>query len=111
VNDRPKTLAGISLPNLTDRSSRPGILLGWPQKIVGGGRRKNSSSYSSGRTEIEVKTKTEGWQWKKDAGNEYDAFLLECVGLEDFPSSGAAITHRKASTRRGGKLPFLILNL
>jgi len=46
-------------------------LLGWPHTIVGGGRRKNSSRYGSWRTEVEVKIKGKGWQWKKDAGQEY----------------------------------------
>jgi len=41
-----------------------------------------------------VKIKAKGWQWKKDAGNEYNAFLMECVGLDDFPSSGASIIRR-----------------
>ena len=54
-------------------------LLGWAHTIVGGGRRKNSSRYSNCRTEVEVKIKAKGWQSKKDSGNEYDAFLLECV--------------------------------
>jgi hypothetical protein len=47
---------------------------------------------------VEVKIKAKGWQWKKDAGNQYDAFLLECVGLEDFPVSGAAIIRRNPKT-------------
>ncbi|KAF8426000.1 hypothetical protein EV426DRAFT_710467 [Tirmania nivea] len=73
-------------------------LLGWPHTIGGGGRRKNSSRYSSWRTEVEVKIKAKGWQWKKDAGNSYDAFLLECIGQEDFPSSGAAIIRQNPKT-------------
>ncbi|KAF8441273.1 hypothetical protein BGX38DRAFT_1272679 [Terfezia claveryi] len=36
--------------------------------------------------------KTKGWRRKTDTGNEYDVFLLECVGWEDFPCSGAAMT-------------------
>ena len=57
-------------------------LLGWPQTIVGGARRKNSSLYSNWRTEVEVKIKAKGWQWKKDAG------------LDNFTSSGASIIRR-----------------
>jgi len=45
------------------------LMLDWP-------RRKNSSRYSSWWTEVEVKMKAKGWQWKNDSGNEYDAFLL-----------------------------------
>ena len=66
-------------------------LLGWPQMFVGRGRRKNSSRYANWRTKVEVKIKAKGWQWKKDAGNEYDVFLMECVRLDDFPSSGASL--------------------
>jgi len=69
-------------------------LLSWPHTIVGGGRRKNSSRYSNWRTEVEVKIKAKGWQWKKDAGNDYDAFLLECIGLNDFPTTGASGLNR-----------------
>ncbi|RPB22309.1 hypothetical protein L211DRAFT_850629 [Terfezia boudieri ATCC MYA-4762] len=66
-------------------------LLGWPHTIVGGGKRKNSSRYTTWRNEVEVRIRAKGWQWKKDGGNDYDGFLMECVGLDDFPASGAAV--------------------
>ena len=82
------------MPTPTNAINNSIDLLGWPHTIVGGVRRKNSSRYSNWRTEVEVKIKAKGWQWKKDAGNEYDVFLLECVGLDDLPSSGTSIIRR-----------------
>ena len=68
--------------------------LGWPHTIVQGGRRKNSPRYSNWRNEVEQKIRGKGWLWKKDGGNLYDAFVLECVDLDDFPVSGASTIRR-----------------
>ncbi|KAF8424471.1 hypothetical protein BGX38DRAFT_1279386 [Terfezia claveryi] len=73
-------------------------LLGWPHTIVSGGRRKNSSRYTSWRNEVEVRIRAKGWQWKKDRGNDCAAFQMECVGLDDFPASGAAVIRRDLQT-------------
>jgi len=45
-----------------------------------------------------VKIKAKGWQWKKDSGLEHNAFLMECVRVADFPSSGAATLRRSLPT-------------
>jgi len=66
-------------------------LLGWPYTVIGGGRRKNFAKYGSWRSEVEVQIRGKGWQWKKDGSNDYDELLMECVGLEDFPSLGATL--------------------
>ena len=42
--------------------------------------------------------KGNGWLWKKDAGNGYDAFVLQCVRLDDFPVSGASRIRRTPKT-------------
>jgi hypothetical protein len=68
--------------------------LGWPHTTVQGGRRKNSPRYSSWRSEVEQKIRGKGWLWKKDGGNLYDAFVLECIDLDDFPVSGASTIRR-----------------
>lgn len=68
--------------------------LGWPHTIIQGGRRKNSPRYSNWRSEVEQKIRGKGWLWKKDGGNQYDAFVLECVDLDDFPVSGASTIRR-----------------
>ena len=64
--------------------------LGWTHTTVGD-RCKNSSRYFNWRNEVETLTKGKGWLWKKDAGNQYDAFVLQCVRLDDFPVSGASL--------------------
>ena len=33
----------------------------------------------------------ENWKW--DAGNTYDAFVLECAKLVDFPSTDAVVKY------------------
>ncbi|KAF8426777.1 hypothetical protein BGX38DRAFT_1301530 [Terfezia claveryi] len=58
-------------------------LLGWPTR-----------SYTSWRNEVEVWIRAKGWQWKKNEGNDYAVFQIECVGLDDFPASGATVIHR-----------------
>lgn len=39
-----------------------------------------------------------GWLWKKDAANLYDAFIIECISLDDFPISGASLIRRTPQT-------------
>ena len=68
--------------------------LGWTHTIIAGRRRKNAQKYSNWRNEVETKIKTKGWLWKKDGGNLYDAFVLECVALADFPVSVASLIRR-----------------
>ena len=54
------------------------------------------------------------WLWKQDAGNRYDAFVLQCVGLEDFSISGASLirrTHKTDDTKPAHKgINELMLN-
>ena len=68
--------------------------MGWPHTIVAG-KRKNAAKYSSWHSAVETKIRANKWLWKKDAGNGYDALVIECVKLEDFPSSGASVIQRK----------------
>lgn len=69
-------------------------ILGWTHTIIAGGRRKNSQRYTNWRSDVETKIRAKGWLWKKDAGNRYDAFALECAALDDFPVSGGSIIRR-----------------
>ena len=39
-----------------------------------------------------------GWLWKKDAANLYDAFIIECISLDDCPISGASLIRRTLQT-------------
>ena len=73
-------------------------ILGWHHTIVDGGRRKNSARYRNWRSEVEEKIKAKGWLWRKDWGKQYDPFLLECVGLPDFPVSAASTIRRNPPT-------------
>ena len=52
-------------------------------------RRKNSSRYSNWGNEVETLIKGNEWLWKKDTGNGYDTFVLQCLVLDDFPAFGA----------------------
>ena len=40
---------------------------------------------------MELKIKAKGWLWKKDAGNTLDAFILECIALDEFPVPAASL--------------------
>lgn len=73
-------------------------VLGWSHRITGGGGRKNSQKYLNWRSEVETKIRSKGWQWKKDGGTLYDAFVMECVALPEFPVSGASIIRRNLKT-------------
>ena len=71
--------------------------LGWIHTTVGV-RRKNSSRCSNWRSEVETLIKANGWLWKTDAGNGYDAFVLQYVGLDDCPVFGASLIRRTPKT-------------
>jgi len=58
------------MPTTTNAINHFIDLISWLHTIVVEHRRKNSSRYSNCRTEVEVKIKAKGWQWKKDARNE-----------------------------------------
>ena len=65
-------------------------LLGWPHTVAAE-KRKNAAKYSRWRSAIETKITANKWLWKNDTGNGYDAFVIEFVKIEDFPSSGALV--------------------
>ena len=65
-------------------------VLSWTHKKVNG-KRKNSQRYSNWQTGVELKIKGKGWLWKKDAGNILDAFILECIALDNFPVPPASL--------------------
>ena len=65
-------------------------ILGWTHKKVNR-KRKNLQRYSNWQTEVELKIKAKGWLWKHDAGNTLDAFILECIALDNFPVPAASL--------------------
>ena len=56
-----------------------------------GWKEKNSPQYSNWRGGVEQHRR---WLWKKDGGNQYNAFVKECIGLADFLVSVAATIRR-----------------
>ena len=91
---KPHNLPIFKMPTAANAINNAVDILGWSHTIIAGRRRKNAQKYSNWRNEVEEKIKGKGWKKKTEAGNQYDAFVLECVDLEDFPVSAASTIRR-----------------